>query len=266
MAVRQAEPQLDHPPHPPVERAQHLVQLVLHVRLERSRRRRLRLDVLDQVPELGVTLLADRRLQRNRVAGGLAQGLDLQRRQPKLLPDLLVGRLAPKRVTEVVGDADELVRLIADVDRKPDRARLVADRAEHGLADPPCGVGRELEPAAVVELGHGAHQAHVALLDQVQQRHPAALVLLGDRDHQAQVGLGHPLPGGLRAGFDLLGQLDLLLFGQQGAPPDLAKVGAKGVVGVGLGGLGRGVRALLLEVGQDVRDLRRAVVGFVKPR
>src|SRR5690348_8729907 len=128
--VRQAEPQLDHTPHAPVERAQHLVHLVSKVRLQRRRGGRLRLDVLDQVPELGVALLADRRLERNSVAGGPAQGLDLQRGQPELLPDLLVRRLAAEGVADAVRDADQLVGLIADVDRKPDGAGLVADRPQ----------------------------------------------------------------------------------------------------------------------------------------
>ena len=137
-------------------------------------------------------------------------------RQSELLADLVVGRLPAERVAQAVGDPDQLVGLVADMDRQPDRPRLVADRAQHGLTDPPGRIGRELEAAAVVELGDRPHQADVALLDQVQKRHPAALVLLRDRDHQAQVRLGHPAPRGVRAAFDLLGQLDLLLFGEQG--------------------------------------------------
>ena len=118
----------------------------------------------------------------------------------------------------------------------------------------------------MVELGDRPHQAHVALLDQVQQRHPAALVLLGDGDDQAQVGLRHPVAGGLGAGLDLLGELDLLLLSQQRAPADLAQVRAERVrIGVALGRLGRLARALL-DLAEHVSDLRRMLLTFVKPQ
>src|SRR5207249_7777245 len=113
-------------------------------------RRRLRGHILDQVAQLGVALLADGRLERDRVAGRLAQLLDLQRRQPELLADLLVGRLAAERVPQLVRDADELVGLVAYLDWLPARPRLVSYGAQHGLADPPRRVGRKLEPAPVV--------------------------------------------------------------------------------------------------------------------
>ena len=98
----------------------------------------------------------------------------------------------------------------------------------------------------MVELGDRAHQPNVALLDQVQQRHAAALVLLGDRDDQAQVRLGHAPAGRVGAPLDLLGELDLLLLGQEGAPADLAQVRAKGVVGFGLSGF-RSLLGLLFD-------------------
>ena len=75
------------------------------------------------------------------------------------------------------------------MDREPDRAAGVGDAAGDRLADPPRGVGGELEALAPVELLHRVDQAEVALLDQVEQRQPDGLVLLGDGHHQAQVGL-----------------------------------------------------------------------------
>src|ERR1017187_3678309 len=59
------------------------------------------------------------------------------------------------------------------------------------LADPPGRVGGELVTPAVLELLHRLHQAHVALLDQVQEREAAVGVFLRDRDHQPEVGLDH---------------------------------------------------------------------------
>ena len=55
----------------------------------------------------------------------------------------------------------------------------------------------------------------IAFLDQVEQRQPVALVALGDRDDEAQVGVDHPLLRLGVAALDELGQLDLLLLGQQ---------------------------------------------------
>jgi hypothetical protein len=84
--------------------------------------------------------------------------------------------------------------------------------------------GRELVALAVVELLDRADQAERALLDQVEEAQAAAEVRLGDRDDQPQVGLDHL---GLRAhvaALDPLGQVDLLVGGQQRHLADLAQV------------------------------------------
>ena len=137
------------------------------------------------------------------------------------------------------------------MDRQADRAAGVGDAAGDGLADPPRGVGGELEALAPVELLDGVHQAEVALLDQVEQRQARGLVLLGDRHHQAQVRLheralgvlalaggaaqlallgGGELAAGVEhraarvAGLDGLRQADLVVFGQQRVLPDVGEV------------------------------------------
>src|SRR5260370_8078331 len=66
------------------------------------------------------------------------------------------------------------------------------DAALDALADPPRGVGRELEAFAPIELGDGADQSEVAVLDQIVQRDTGRLVFLGDRDDEAQVRLHEP--------------------------------------------------------------------------
>ena len=83
------------------------------------------------------------------------------------------------------------------------------------LADPPGRVGGELEALAVVELLGRAHQAERSLLDQVEEREPLVAVVLGDRDDQAQVRLDHLLLGVEVAALDPLGEVDLLLGGEQ---------------------------------------------------
>ncbi len=52
---------------------------------------------------------------------------------------------------------------------KANGAALVRDGAGNRLANPPGGIGAESETLAPVVLLHGAHQADVAFLDQVEQ-------------------------------------------------------------------------------------------------
>ena len=101
------------------------------------------------------------------------------------------------------------------MDRDADRSRLVGERTGDRLADPPGRVGRELEALAVVELLRRAHEAERPLLDQVQERQSLVAVVLGDRDDQTQVGFDHLLLRVEVAALDPLGQIDLLLRGQQ---------------------------------------------------
>ena len=71
--------------------------------------------------------------------------------------------------------------------RDTDGAGLIRDGAGNGLTDPPCGIGRELVAALILELVHGLHQADVAFLNQVEELQAAVRVLFGDADHKAQV-------------------------------------------------------------------------------
>ena len=174
--------------------------------------------------QLGVALVADRRLQRYRVPRQLAQLLDLDLGHHELLAQLLVGGHAAETLGQALGDAHELVQPVPHVQGQPDRPRLVADGTEHRLADPPGGVGGELVAAAVVELLHRPDQPHRPLLDEVQERKPPAQVRLGDRDHQPQVGLDHLLLRPDVAALDPLGQRDLLVGREQLHAPDRAQV------------------------------------------
>src|SRR4051794_32600529 len=67
-------------------------------------------------------------------------------------------------------------QLVAGVDREADGAAGVGDAPGDGLADPPGGVGRELEAPAGVEALDGLDETEVALLDEVKQRQPRRLV------------------------------------------------------------------------------------------
>ena len=59
--------------------------------------------------------------------------------------------------------------------RDADRPR-VGDRVAQRAADPPHRVGRELQPAPVIEALDGAHQTDRALLDEVFERHAAPAI------------------------------------------------------------------------------------------
>jgi hypothetical protein len=147
---------------------------------------------------------------------------------------------------------------VAGVHREADGAPRIGDASGDGLADPPGGVGRELESLAPVELLDGVHQPEVPFLDEVEQGQARRLVLLGDRDDQAQVrldevtlglvtavhrtlqrellargdldllvGLGDVHLGlGLAALLDGLGETDLIVLGQEGVLANIGEVEA----------------------------------------
>ena len=230
--------------------------------------------------------------RRDRLPGVLLDLQHLVRGDVHLLGQLLRGGLAAQVLEQLALDAAELVDDLDHVHRDADGAGLVGHRAGDRLADPPGGVGGELVALGVVELLDRADQAEVALLDQVQERHAAAGVALGQRDDQAQVGLeqvvlgalavaddpvagrgasaadellaglldlAQPL-GGVEAGLDPLGEVDLLLGVEQRDLADLLEVGAdrvgrRGELGV-LAGLPQRLGLLLvvpLEVGRPRR-------------
>ena len=137
-------------------------------------------EVLDEVGEVGVVLLADRRVERQRVERDAQDLADPVGRRGAALGQLVDRRLALELLMHLALDAQHLVHGLDHVHRDADGARLVGDRAGDGLADPPRGVRRELEALGVVELLDRTHQAEVALLDEVEEQHAATDVALGD--------------------------------------------------------------------------------------
>ena len=212
--------------------------------------------------ELGLLLVADRLLERDRRSRGELDRLDLARVDAGHVGDLLGRRLsAERRGQAALGPAD-LVQLLDDVDRDPDRARFISESAGDRLTDPPGRVGRELEPLAVVELLRRADKTDRALLDQVEKRQPLVAVVLRDRDDQPQVRLDHLLFRVQLPALDPLGEIDLLLGAQQPHLADALHQQLKGIGGhVGLEvkrGLGLAPTALV----GDTVHLRRRVRGI----
>jgi hypothetical protein len=85
---------------------------------------------------------------------------------------------------------------------------------------------RALSAIARVTACRIHHVAYVErpLLDQVEEGQSAAQVALRDRDDEPQVRLDHLRLGAHVAALDPLGQVDLLVGGQQRHLPDLAQV------------------------------------------
>jgi hypothetical protein len=147
-------------------------------------------------PKDGVVAVADRRLERDGLLRHLHDLLHAVDGQVHLVGHLVRGRLVAVLLEKLLLDLHDLVQRLDHVDRDADRAGLVGDGAGDRLADPPGRVGGELVAAAVLELLDGLHEAHVALLDEVEEGEAAVRVLLRDGDDEAQVGLDHL---GLRA-------------------------------------------------------------------
>src|SRR6266571_891321 len=192
--VFETEPQLQHAPLAAGQAFEDRLRLLLEQLVRRRVARRESLVVGDEVPEVRILFLADRRLQRHGLLRHLHDLADLVGRDEHPFRDLLRGRLAPELLKESARDADELVDRLDHVDRDADRPRLVRDGAGDGLSDPPRRVRRELVSLAVVELLDRADETDVSFLDQVEEAHAAADVLLRDRDNETKVRLGQVVP------------------------------------------------------------------------
>src|ERR1035437_3435108 len=155
--------------------------------------------VLDEVAQVRILFLADRRLERHGLLADLDNLADLLRRDHLLLAlghglrDLIDRRFAAQLLEQGARDSNKPVDRLDHVDRDADGAGLVGDGTRDGLADPPRRVGAELEALLVVELLDRTDQADVALLNQVQEAHAPADVLLGDRHDEPEVGRGQLL-------------------------------------------------------------------------
>src|SRR6185295_12441040 len=132
----------------------------------------------DELAELGLLLVADRLLERDRRLGRALDRVDLLGVDPRVLGDLLGRGLAAKLGDELALRPADLVELLDDMDRDADRARLVRQRPRDRLPDPPGRVRRELEALAVVELLRRANETERALLDEVEERESLVPVVL----------------------------------------------------------------------------------------
>ena len=101
--------------------------------------------------------------------------------------DLGVRCLAPQLLQQRVRALADAMQRAGPVERHAHDARLLCQRLQNCLPDPPDGIRNELDALRLIELVRGANEAKVSLVDQVGQRHALILVLLRHGHHEAQV-------------------------------------------------------------------------------
>src|SRR5688572_10681286 len=113
-------------------------------------------------------------------------------RDPGSRRDLRRLGLATLLLVKLASLAQHPARRLGHVHRNADRTALVRDGARDGLSDPPYGIGRYFHAVAVIELLDRVHEAHIALLNQVEevQRSPVA-IFLRNRDDETHVRSDH---------------------------------------------------------------------------
>ena len=135
-AVVQSEPETDHLALPLGQRTQNLIELLSEQRVGGRLGGHLNILVLNESAEMTVLLLADRRLEGNRLLRDLLDLTDFLHRNIHLLRDFLRRGLPAKLLKQLALYADQPVDCLHHMNRDPDRPRLIGDRPRDGLADP----------------------------------------------------------------------------------------------------------------------------------
>ena len=293
-AVLDTEAQLQHLFLPGRQRAEHIHQLLLEQGEAGSLGGLGGAFVGDEVAQMGVLLLTDGGLQRNRLLCDLQNLAYLIHGHAHFLGDFLGRGVMTQLLQQLTADADDLVDGFHHMHGDTDGTGLIGNGAGDRLTNPPGSVGGELVALGIVELFHRLDKAQIALLDQIKEQHAAAHIALGNGHHQTQIGLrqlllavfalldqrfqlclllgGNLLVVFLDFGQTLLGQIalghgggqgDLLVGGQQGHLADLLQVHAHGIVDVEAVDQRVGVNQLLLFDLGDLLHGRLDVVGQI---
>src|SRR5436853_1552894 len=136
--------------------------------------------IFDEVAQVRVFFLADRRFQRDRLLSNLQDLPNLGYRDVHSLSDLFGRRLASKLLNKRARRSYELVDRIDHMDGYSNCASLIGDSARDCLPYPPRSISRELIPAPPFELINSLHQADVAFLNEVQKLQAAVGIFLRD--------------------------------------------------------------------------------------
>src|SRR6185503_3115128 len=138
--------------------------------------------------------------------------------------DLFVRGVASQLLEQRGGALADAVQRARAVERHAHDARLLGQRLQNGLANPPDRVRDELDALRLVEFVRGANEAEVALVDQIRERHALVLILLRDRHDEAQVGAHQLVQGFLLALADALRETDLLVAIDQRIDADVTQI------------------------------------------
>src|SRR5215212_4057641 len=182
--------------------------------------------VLDELAQLrrGGVVASHRLIEARDIRHRLHCGPDLLNRPTEPASELLLARFPLELGRELVIGARNLPYLIGHVYGDPYRPAFVRYCSLNRLPHPPRSVRREPKALIGVELLYGLHKSYVALLDEVLEGEPVAAVPLSHRDHQPQVLLDKLAAGLLLAPLGTLGEVYLLLMGEEVALPDMPQV------------------------------------------
>ena len=127
------------------------------------------------------------------------------------LGQFFISGFAPEFLLHVHRYAAHLGNFVHQVNRQADGLGLVGQRALDRLLDPPGPVGGELAALGGVKAGDSLHQAHVAFINEIQERQAEVVIVTGNLHHQPEVRLDHVLLSLLVPLLDAGRQLNLLL-------------------------------------------------------
>src|SRR5215208_3911412 len=197
----------------------------LHLAHDRPRRVRTTL-VLDELSKLRRTCIRGERLVEasDSVRDGVLDLPDVLHAPSEPLGHRLIRRGSFQLSPKLVVGAGHLAHLLAHVDGNPDGPPLVSNRPLYGLTYPPRSIGGEAEAPVGVELFNRLHKTYVALLDQIFEGQTTPTRLLGYRDNQPEVLLDESIAGSFVTLLGPLGEVYLLLVGQELVIADSGKV------------------------------------------
>src|SRR5215212_9431414 len=173
--------------------------------------------VLDELPKLRGTFIRGERLVE--ASGSVRRGVldlpDVLHAPSEPLGHRLIRRGSFQLSPKLVVGAGHLAHLVAHVDGNPDGPPLVGNRPLYGLTYPPSSISGEPKAPVGVELPNRLHKTDVALLDQIFEGQTTPTRLLGYRDNKPEVLLDEALAGSLFTFLSPLGEVYLLLVGQE---------------------------------------------------
>src|SRR5215211_1121383 len=197
----------------------------LHLAHDRPRRIRTTL-VLDELAKRRRTFIRGERLVET--GGSVRHGVldlpDVLHAPSEPLGHCLIRRGSCQLSPKLVVGASHLAHLLTYVGGNPDGPPLLSNRPLYGLTYPPRSIGGEPKAPVGVELPNRLHKTYVALLDQIFEGQTTPTRLLGYRDNKPQVLLDESVAGSFVTLLYPLGEVYLLLVGQELAPADSGKV------------------------------------------